>query len=84
MDTVLKGNENAKAVSRNCLGHGGVDGAGVTSGGCTISLNGTLTPGTITADVLIGTAGATDKPLATNYSDNFSANALVRGLVGNL
>lgn len=58
--------------------------AGVTSGGCTISLNGTLTPGTITADVLIGTPGATDKPLATNYNDNFSANPLVKGLVGNL
>lgn len=52
--------------------------------GCEISLNGTLTPGTITADVLIGTPTATDKPAATNNADHFSPSPQVQGLVGNL
>jgi hypothetical protein len=55
---------------------------GVTSGGCEISLNGTLTPGTLTADVLIGqavplTSGGTDFLPATNQTPGST-------IVGNL
>ena len=52
------------------------------SSGCEISLNGTLTPGTITADVLIGTPGLTDKLPATNAGLGFNPSTAF--LLGNL